>query len=115
VPPVDGDHGNEGDEEERKRYAKDSNRALHGAGNLLWMRGIPVKPDPQITQMDPDLRRRTRIEAGCNGERSRVGQQNEIFPLPTDAHDATQPEGAVEDHNRAGRLKAGQPLRRCFS
>jgi hypothetical protein len=42
APPVDGDHGDEGDEKEGKRYAKDADRALHGAGNLLWLRGIPI-------------------------------------------------------------------------
>ena len=42
APPVDGDHEHEGDEDEGKRYAKDADRALHGAGNLLMVKGIPI-------------------------------------------------------------------------
>jgi hypothetical protein len=41
APPVHRDHDDEGDEDERKCHAKDADRALHGASNLLRVRAIP--------------------------------------------------------------------------
>jgi len=40
-PPVKRDDQNEGDEDEGKCHAKDADRALHGASNLLWVSAIP--------------------------------------------------------------------------